>query len=180
MTNTMNQAKHTIIRGILRGNLALLPALALAAFLAPVQTHAAPPPGWLLAGATATADSEWPDANKKFSAAKAIDGDNATRWASKANIATLEITLAKPATADTLVMREYGEGGQFRVTQFTVEYSDGKDWKPLLNGSTIGRELRLPFKPVKINRLRLKINGTTSPSLWEVQLLDSKKPATKS
>lgn len=175
----MNKYKNTPDRKSPPSCLPAISLFVLAALLAPAQSHAAPPDR-LLAGATAQADSVWPNPDKKFDGDKAIDGDNSTRWAAKAKTATLEITIGKTVTADTLIIREYGESRKFRVTDFTVEYYDGSEWLPLLSGKTIGNERNLPFAPVKMSKLRLKLTGSAPPSIYEVTLVDTKRTAPKS
>ncbi|MDR0509491.1 MAG: alpha-L-fucosidase [Rikenellaceae bacterium] len=109
----------------------------------------------LARGASVTASSS---RGRGYEAARIVDGDYDTCWATDDGTlsATLTITLPRTVRADRLVLQEYVPLGQ-RVAQFSVEFFDGATWLPLAEGTTIGYKRILRFPAVETDRLRVNI-----------------------
>ncbi len=103
----------------------------------------------------ATASSELSAASK---AAKANDGDPATKWAAAATdtTATLTIDMGEPASIAAVAIQE-GTGKEQTIKEYKVEYKDGDQWKLLFDGKKIGRGLLKQVKPVNAQVFRLNI-----------------------
>ena len=109
--------------------------------------------------------------NNAHNAAKAVDGDEETRWATDADTKQcwLEVDLGKPETFDHALIDECVEYG-VRVKTFELLYQDGSDWKTFFKGTTIGRKLAVQFSPVTARHVRLNIDGEHGPTIYEFQL----------
>lgn len=125
-----------------------------------------------------------------YNAAKAADGDLATRWSPKDGDENvwLAADFGQMKTFDTVIISEffdiYNQPNDYRCTKFTLEYFDGTDWKQLYEGTSIGQEFTLQFDPVTASGLRLnllesKANGGKSPANiteFEVYLSNAEPP----
>ena len=109
--------------------------------------------------------------NGSYAAAKAVDGDDETRWATDADTKQcwLEVDLGKPSTFDRALIDECVEYG-VRVKSFELQYREANDWKAFFKGTTIGRNLEVRFPPVSARHVRLKIEGDHGPTIYEFQL----------
>ncbi|GAA0535741.1 hypothetical protein GCM10009415_16820 [Chitinophaga japonensis] len=116
----------------------------------------------LAAGAKAKASNARGNA-LEFGAAKALDGNKDTYWATDDGVtnASLTIDLGKPTTFNRFLAQEYIRLGQ-RVKAFSVEALVDGDWKELARATTIGykRILRLPS--VKATQVRFNITASKS------------------
>jgi hypothetical protein len=132
------------------------------------------PPEPLSAGKKAAASSTWSDPG--YEAAKAVDGDDTTRWGAAADARSgwLEVDLGKETKVGRVVIKELG----FHRTQaFAVEWKDGEAWKELARGTTIAGEKTLDFPPVAARIVRLTIlQANEVPTIEEFQV---HPPATK-
>jgi alpha-L-fucosidase len=107
--------------------------------------------------------------NEEFSPAKAVDGDETTRWATDSGVkqAWLEVDLGAPATIGRAILCEAIE----RVQGFELQVPDGDGWKTIAKGTRIGASRNLEFEPVTAQRVRLQIlKATDGPTLSEYQL----------
>jgi hypothetical protein len=105
-------------------------------------------------------------------AAKAIDDDEDTRWATdgKTGACWLEVDLGKPETFDRAVIQECIDFG-VRVKAFELQYKDGDRWKTFHSGKAIGKSLEVKFAPVTARIVRLNITeGQGGPTIQEFQL----------
>ncbi|MGC8638452.1 MAG: alpha-L-fucosidase [Isosphaeraceae bacterium] len=110
--------------------------------------------------------------NAGHDAAKAIDDDEDTRWATDADVGPcwLEVDLGKPRTFDRALILECIDFG-VRVKAFELQYQDGKAWKTFFHGSGIGKKLEAKFEPVTARVVRLNITaGHGGPTITEFQL----------
>jgi alpha-L-fucosidase len=100
---------------------------------------------------------------KKFSAARAIDGDKDTYWATNDSVtkASLTIDLGKPTHINRFMVQEYIRLGQ-RVKAFNVEAFVDGDWKELAAATTIGYKRVLRFPTVEATKVRLNITDAKS------------------
>ncbi len=82
------------------------------------------------------------------------DGDGPEEsWSA---LAPLEITAGKPMVFDRAVMMERLSGGQ-RVLRYAVEAWDGRQWKVMSTGTSIGHKKIDIFPRVTASRVRLRI-----------------------
>ena len=100
---------------------------------------------------------------KKFGAAKAIDGNNDTYWATNDSItnASLTIDFGKPTLFNRFMAQEYIRLGQ-RVKAFTVEALVDGNWKEVAKATTIGYKRILRFPSVKATKVRFTITDSKS------------------
>lgn len=101
--------------------------------------------------------------SKEFGAAKAVDNNDDTYWATDDNVktASLTINLGKPTTFNRFLVQEYIRLGQ-RVKAFTVEALVDGNWKEVANATTIGYKRILVFPSVKATEVRLNITDSKS------------------
>lgn len=107
-----------------------------------------------------------------FAATAAVDGDDATRWATDRGTrkAWLELDLGEARTFGRVRIDEW-EGGGKRVQAFTIQARSGDEWTTLHAGTTIGPNWECRFPPVTARRVRLNIlEATEGPTLNEFQL----------
>lgn len=127
----------------------------------------------LSCGKPAKASSVW---SREFDAAKAFDGDEATRWGAKPDSRSgwLEVDLGATARVGRAIIKEL----EFpRTEQFAIEYKDGDTWKAVVSGTTIGGAKTFDFPPVSARYFRLNIlKANEVPTLEEFLLLEAKKP----
>jgi alpha-L-fucosidase len=114
--------------------------------------------------------------NNSHGAAKAVDGEEETRWATDANVTScwLEVDLGKPQTFDRATIHECVQYGA-RVKSFELQAKDGDGWKTFHNGTGIGQKLELKFAPVTARIVRLAIEGEKGPTITEFDLFATKK-----
>jgi alpha-L-fucosidase len=74
----------------------------------------------------------------------------------------LEIAGTEPMTFDRAVMMERLSGGQ-RVERYAIEASDGRRWRPLTAGATIGHKKIDIFPRTTARRVRLRIIAASAP-----------------
>ncbi len=129
----------------------------------------ATPSASLATGAKATASNVF-QGNRSYSAAKAVDDDPGTRWATDAGTkqAWLELDLGKPVTFGRVVIDEEFD----RVRRFELQWKDGAVWKTFFQGIRIGEGFSQEFRAVTAQHVRLNIlEATDGPTIWEFQLL---------
>jgi alpha-L-fucosidase len=69
-----------------------------------------------------------------------------------------------------IVLQEYIALGQ-RIKSFSVEYLDGKEFKPLLTQTTIGHKRILSFATIKTTKVKINIlEANAGPVLSEVAI----------
>lgn len=117
----------------------------------------------LARGATASA-SNVRGGDARFAAAKAIDGDAETYWATENGIhsGSLTLTFPQPTELNRMLLQEYIPLGQ-RVRLFTVEAESDGRWVPIDTQTTIGYKRILRFDPVKASAVRLNILEAKGP-----------------
>ncbi len=93
-----------------------------------------------------------------FGPDKAVDGDPKTYWTTDDGVTTasLEVDLGKRVTFNRSMVQEHIAIGQ-RVEQYVLEGWDGKAWKPIAKGTTIGHKKLDRFEDVTAARVRLRI-----------------------
>jgi alpha-L-fucosidase len=84
--------------------------------------------------------------------------------------ALVEVDAGRMVAAAVADLRENMEEGQ-AVARYTLEGSDGGDWRPLSAGQTIGYRKLDRFEPTRIRRLRLRIDdAVASPGAISIGL----------
>jgi alpha-L-fucosidase len=88
----------------------------------------------------------------------ALDGDPDTFWSAPtaSHHAVLEVSLTAPVTFDHALIMERLADGQ-HVEHFRIEAWDGKEWKAVDEGQSIGHKRIDRFQPVSASRVRLNI-----------------------
>lgn len=116
----------------------------------------------LAEGRNANASNIWGNA-KTFGAAKALDNNKDTYWATDVDVtaASLTINFESPTFINRFLVQEYIRLGQ-RVKSFTVEAIVDGDWKELAKGTTIGYKRILRFSGVEATEVRFTIADSKS------------------
>ncbi|HTL07228.1 MAG TPA: discoidin domain-containing protein, partial [Chitinophagaceae bacterium] len=114
----------------------------------------------LAAQSIATASNTRGNENQ-FSAARAVDGDKETYWATDDAVTTASLTMAfaKPTTFNRFLAQEYIPLGQ-RVKGFTLEALVDGHWRELAKATTIGFKRILRFPSVKASSVRFNITAS--------------------
>jgi len=123
----------------------------------PVYT---PPPAPLSQGRPVTVSSQFDQPG--YGAARAVDGDLKTRWASafQARSGWMEIDLGEEKEIGRVWVSEV-EWPETR--QFAIEIKQGDTWKEIARGTTIGADKDITFAPVKARRIRLNVFKAAGP-----------------
>ncbi|MBN1181548.1 MAG: alpha-L-fucosidase [Bacteroidales bacterium] len=100
---------------------------------------------------------------KRFSGAKAIDGNKETYWATDDSVtkASFTIEFDKPVMFNRYMAQEYIRLGQ-RVKSFTIDAYINADWKEIAKGTTIGYKRIVRFPSVNASKVRINITGSKS------------------
>ncbi|HQK94601.1 MAG TPA: alpha-L-fucosidase [Armatimonadota bacterium] len=120
----------------------------------------------LAVGKRASASGIW---NDDYSAQKAFDGDEATRWGCTPDSRSgwLEVDLGEPKTVDHMLVLEAPWN---RVQKYQLQVLEGDTWRTVHEGTTLG-DATLRFAPVTAQRFRLNIlEANEVPTIWEVYL----------
>lgn len=125
----------------------------------------------LAAGATASA-SNVRDNSPDYAAARVLDGNPRTYWATDDTVAqaSLTVDLGQSRTFDRALVQEEIRLGQ-RVGAFAIEAWDGRGWRRIAAGTTIGHKRLLRFPAVTASRVRLLIrDARANPAISEFGL----------
>jgi alpha-L-fucosidase len=101
-----------------------------------------------------------------------LNGSTHNYWTTKGRdtTATIQMDMAKAQVFDVLLLQENIAIGQ-RIEKFTLEYSDGKNWVQITEGTTVGAKRLIRFKPVTAQKVRLKITSSRlNPTLTAMGL----------
>lgn len=112
---------------------------------------------------------------EEFTASCVTDGKDNTYWFPKEGktTGTIKIDLQKPVTFDVSMVKEYIPLGQ-RVEEYSIEAYDGKEWKTIVEGTTIGHKKLDRFPAVTASKVRLKIKKSQySPQIRTFGLFKS-------
>jgi alpha-L-fucosidase len=120
-------------------------------------------------GKKATATSVW---GKGYEASKVNDGNPETFWATKDGQTSgdIIIDLGKETEVNRIVLQEYIKLGQ-RVQEFKVTgYSNG-EWKPLIDGTTIGHKVIRKFPLIKTSKIKVAFGKSRAcPVISNIEL----------
>ncbi|OFX54464.1 MAG: alpha-L-fucosidase [Bacteroidetes bacterium GWB2_41_8] len=99
----------------------------------------------------------------EFGAAKAVDGNTNTYWATDDGLTTASLTidLAKPTLFNRFLVQEYIRLGQ-RVKAFKFEALVDGNWKEVAKATTIGYKRILRFPSVEATKVRFTITDSKS------------------
>ncbi|MBQ6340045.1 MAG: alpha-L-fucosidase [Kiritimatiellae bacterium] len=124
-------------------------------------------------GATATASAVFGN-NPKYAPAMAVDGDEATRWATPAGThqAWLRIDFPNETAFSGIRIEEECCGHSSRVKKWELQKLDGEIWTTVYAGTGIGAHFETAFNPVTTRAIRINIiDATEGPTFSEVHLL---------
>lgn len=109
----------------------------------------------------ATASSFHPNAKPS----NAVDGRKETFWSPLSEKGEwLEVDLQRPTTFNVAMVQEHIAEGQ-RVERYRIEVWDGRDWKVIAHGTTIGYKKLDRFNDVTAVRVRLVIESALATPL---------------
>lgn len=99
----------------------------------------------------------------KFNAAKALDDNTETYWATDDSVTTASLTIDfnKQTLFNRFLVQEYIRLGQ-RVKAFTVEALVEDQWKEVVKATTIGYKRIVRFPSVEATKVRFTITGSKS------------------
>jgi alpha-L-fucosidase len=106
--------------------------------------------------------------NKKAVLDKKYD----TYWTTKGKdtSATIELSLKSKSSFNVLMLQENIAIGQ-RIENLIFEYWNGKQWKNIIEGTTVGYKRLWQFPDVSTNKIRLKIiSSRLNPTISEIGL----------
>jgi hypothetical protein len=120
----------------------------------------APPPAPLSQGKAVTVSSQFDQPG--YDAARAVDGDPGTRWASdfQARDGWLAVDLGEEKEIGRVWISEI-EWPETR--EFALEYKLGDTWQEIARGTTIGADKDIIFAPVKARYVRLNVFKAERP-----------------
>ena len=119
-----------------------------------------PPPPPLSQGKQVTVSSQFDQPG--YDAARAVDGDLKTRWASDfaARSGWLAVDLGEEHEIGRVWISEI-EWPETR--EFAIEIKQGDTWKQVAHGTTIGPDKEIIFPPVKARVVRLNVSKAVRP-----------------
>jgi hypothetical protein len=119
-----------------------------------------PPPPPLSQGKQVTVSSQFDQPG--YDAARAVDGDLTTRWASDfaARSGWLAVDLGEEQEIGRVWIAEI-EWPETRA--FAIEIKQGDAWKEVARGTTIGPDHEIVFPPVKARVVRLNVSEAARP-----------------
>jgi len=119
-----------------------------------------PPPAPRSQGKPVTVSSQFDQPG--YDAARAVDGDLKTRWASdfQARSGWLAVDLGDEQAIDRVWISEI-EWPETR--EFAIEVKQGDTWQEVARGTTIGADKSLEFPPVRAREIRLHVFRAERP-----------------
>jgi alpha-L-fucosidase len=112
------------------------------------------------------------DRGKGFEASNVNDSKPETYWAAKDSQTTgdLIIDLGQETEVNRIILQEYIKLGQ-RVQEFKISALNNGEWKPLLDGTTIGYKVIRKFPLVKATKIKITINKSKAcPVISNIEL----------
>jgi len=109
---------------------------------------------------------------KAYRASNVNDGNPETYWATPDDVTTGSITieLGSETEVNRILVQEYIKLGQ-RVQEFKVEAFVDGNWKPLIDGTTIGHKIIRKFPVVKTSKIRFTISKSKAcPLISDIEL----------
>lgn len=109
---------------------------------------------------------------KGYRASNVNDGNPETYWATPDDASTGSITidLGEETEVNRIIVQEYIKLGQ-RVQEFKAEALVDGNWKPLIDGTTIGHKIIRKFTVVKTSKIRFTISKSKAcPLVSNIEL----------
>lgn len=109
-----------------------------------------------------------------FNGAKAVDGDEGTRWATDYGVysAWLEVDFGSNTTFNRTITKE--GGGYYRTTAYKIQYWNGGSWVDTYAGTTIGVAKTDSFTTVTASKIRLYVTSSSEgPTISEFEVYNS-------
>ncbi len=109
---------------------------------------------------------------KRYGASNVNDGDAETYWTTPDDQTTGEVVidLGSGTEVNRIILQEYINLGQ-RVQEFKVDALTEGEWKPLLEGTTIGHKVIRKFPVINASKIRLSIAGSKAcPLISNIEL----------
>jgi hypothetical protein len=123
----------------------------------PAYQHPSPP---LSQGKLVTVSSQFQEPG--YDAARAVDGDLKTRWAS--DFAARSAWLAVDLGEEKEIGRVWISEVEWPETRdFAIEVKQGDGWREVAHGTTIGADKTIEFTPVKTSHVRLNVFKAERP-----------------
>jgi alpha-L-fucosidase len=138
--------------------------------LAPIASAS---PGLVTPDMKATASVVF-EKDSQYAAAKAIDGDPETRWATPSGTREcwLELDLLKPQTIGRIEIDEEFAAPKSRVKRFEIQAKTGDTWATIHTGTALGPHFNATPATLTTQHLRLRIlDATDGPTISEIRLL---------
>lgn len=115
------------------------------------------------------------DRGKDFRAGNVNDWDPDTYWATGDDVTSgsIIIDLGTETEVNRILLQEYIRLGQ-RVQEFSVEALAEGEWKPLIDGTTIGYKVIRKFPLIKTTQIKVTVNRSkASPAISNIELYRS-------
>jgi alpha-L-fucosidase len=112
---------------------------------------------------------------KGYEASNVNDGNKETYWTTNDSQTTgdIIINLGAETEVNRIVLQEYIRLGQ-RVQEYKVSAFNGGDWKPLIEGTTIGYKVIRKFPVIKASKIKIAITKSKAcPVISNVELYRS-------
>jgi alpha-L-fucosidase len=109
---------------------------------------------------------------KDYKGSNVNDGNPETYWTTADSRTTGEITinLAKDTEVNRIVLQEYIKLGQ-RIQEFKVSALVKGEWKPLIDGTTIGYKVIRKFPVIKTSKIKVMISKSKAcPVISNIEL----------
>ncbi len=114
----------------------------------------------------------------KYGAVQALDGNPDTYWATDDDVKTgcIVVDLGKPATFNRSMIQEHIALGQ-RVEEYSIDILEGREWKKIAKGTTIGHKRLDRFPRVTTTKVRFNIvKALACPVIGEIGLYYEPEP----
>ncbi len=112
---------------------------------------------------------------EQYGAAKAFDGDPATRWATDSGTkqAWVSVDLGRPVKVRGVRIREEFPG---RVRRFEFQQKQDGHWTTIFAGTQLGANFQRRFPSVRAREFRLNIlEASEGPTISEIELTGWKR-----
>ncbi|NMC41671.1 MAG: alpha-L-fucosidase [Bacteroidales bacterium] len=109
---------------------------------------------------------------RKYRALMVNDGNTETFWMADDNSseASVIIDLGRETEVNIILIQEYIKLGQ-RIQKFRVSAYNEGEWKPVVEGTTIGHKIIRKFPVINTSRIKVEINqAKAAPAISEIQL----------
>jgi alpha-L-fucosidase len=109
---------------------------------------------------------------KNFAPSMVNDGNPETFWSTPDNVKSASVTIDLGALTEVnrVLIQEYIKLGQ-RVSKFSVSADVNGEWKPVVEGTTIGHKIIRKFPVVKTSKIKITIGEAKAcPAISNIEL----------